>query len=348
MRGGERVLALICEQFPQAGLYTLLQKPNAVDDVIAKQVKGTSWLQQFPGISRYYRYMLPLFPAAVRSLKSPDADLVISTSHCVAKGIPIREGTKHLCYCFTPMRYAWVFYEEYFGRNPIKKQLMKTLLTQLREWDKRTSESVTRFVAISKHIQERIKRYYGRESDVVYPPVDVQRLNGNGLPPENFDLVVSALVPYKRIELAVEAYNRLGFPLKIVGTGTEFHTLKKNAGKNIEFLGWQHDDEIKKLYQQCRCLIFPGEEDFGIVPVEVQACGRPVVAYAKGGALETVINGKTGVFFQEQSVDALLYAIEECRSVAWNPTIIRQNAERFSQDHFLRGLHGSIQACLSE
>lgn len=348
MRGGERVLSLLCEQFPQADLFTLIHKQGAVDQMITQHVAGTSWLQKIPWISRYYRYALPFFPSAIEGINVPDTDLIISTSHCVAKGITVRKGVKHLCYCFTPMRYAWVFYEEYFGNNPAKKWLLNIILKQLQNWDKKTADHVTRFVAISRHIQNRIKKYYGRESDVVYPPVDVERLFGNGLPSEPFDLIVSALVPYKRIELAVNAYNQLGFPLKIVGTGSEYRALRKAAGKNIEFLGWLHDDRIRELYQRCRCLIFPGEEDFGIVPVEVQACGRPVVAYAKGGALETVRDGITGVFFHKQNKESLIDAVERCVSVSWDASVIRKNAESFSREHFLIGLNNSIQSCLKE
>ena len=348
MRGGERVLSLICEQFPQAKLYSLIHKKGAVDSHIARHLAGTSFLQHLPGISRWYRYALPLFPYAVEHLRIPDADLVISTSHCVAKGIPIPPQAKHLCYCFTPMRYAWVFYEEYFGSNTAKKWLLNIILNHLRNWDKKTSAQVTRFVAISHHIRKRIEQYYGRPADVVYPPVDVNRLAPNGKPPEGFDLIVSALVPYKRIDLAVEAYTQSGFPLKIVGTGSEYRALTQKAGPHIEFLGWRSDEHIQQLYQQCRCLIFPGEEDFGIVPVEAQSCGRPVVAYAKGGALETIVEKQTGVFFQEQTPDALNEAVGQCAAIAWDADLIRRNAERFSHEAFLNGLARAITNCLQQ
>jgi len=347
MRGGERVLSLICEQFPQAKLHTLIHKQGAVDENIARQVVATSFLQHLPGISRWYRYALPLFPYAIEHMRPPEADLIISTSHCVAKGLPTHAPAKHLCYCFTPMRYAWVFYEEYFGKNPAKKWLLGLILNYLRDWDKQTAEHVTRFVAISHHIRKRIEKYYGREADVVYPPVDVNRLFITGKSPQRFDLIVSALVPYKRIDLAIKAYNQSKFPLKIVGTGTEYRALRSVAKQNIEFLGWQSDDSIRALYQQCRCLVFPGEEDFGIVPVEAQACGRPVVAYAKGGALETIVDGQTGVFFHEQTPDALNEAVQQCAAIEWDQERIRKNAERFSNEEFLIGLAQAIRRTLT-
>ncbi|MDD2237170.1 MAG: glycosyltransferase [Kiritimatiellae bacterium] len=346
MRGGEKVLSLICDQFPQAKLYTLIHKQGAVDETIARHIVATSLLQYLPGVSRWYRYALPLFPYAIEHMRPAQADLIISTSHCVAKGIPTQPPAKHLCYCFTPMRYAWVFYEEYFGKNPAKKWLLNIILKHLRNWDKTTAEKVTRFVAISHHIRKRIEKYYGREADVVYPPVDVDRLSITGKPPERFDLIVSALLPYKRIDLAVKAYNQTKFPLKIVGTGTEYRALSSMAEHNIQFLGWQSDDAIRELYQQCRCLIFPGEEDFGIVPVEAQACGRPVVAYAKGGALETIVDRQTGIFFHDQTPEALNEAVQQCATMHWDQETIRKNAERFSNREFLTGLAGAIHQTL--
>ena len=338
MRGGERVLELLCEAFPEAPIYTLIHNRKAVSDVINRHPIHTSWLQRIPGIEKRYRNFLPLFPSAIRRFDIGEADLVISTSHCVAKGLRGRPGTPHLCYCFTPMRYAWLFRDEYLGANPLKRLLARPLLAWLRRWDREASRHVTRFVAISNHIGDRIHRFYGRESDVVYPPVDLARWTPDYQPAGDFDLIASALVPYKRIDLAVQAYTRSGRALKIVGTGTEFTSLQAQAGANIEFLGWQPDDNLLALYRRSRMLVFPGEEDFGIVPLEAQACGRPVVAFGRGGALETIRNEVSGLFFTEQTVASLQEAIDRCAGRDWDAHAIRSQAERFSIQSFINGL----------
>jgi len=391
MRGGERVLEILCRAFPQAPIHTLFYNPDAVSDVIKRHPVKTSWLQNIPGIFKYYRNFLPLFPSAMESLRvEGPADLVISTSHCVAKGLVAPEGARHLCYCFTPMRYAWVFYDEYFGNNPLKKALLAPILRRLRQWDKESSARVDCFATLSEHVRQRIKNFYGRDADVVYPPVDLSfwtpelirppklvsacgraaapsAAAGGANPPgesflqtarpeaspylfeiqdkphKNYDLVVSALVPYKRIDLAVKAYKKLGYPLKIVGTGTEAGKLRQMAGDNIDFLGRIPDDQLRELYRHCRTLIFPGEEDFGIVPVEAQACGKPVVAYAKGGVLETVVKDVTGIFFNEQNETALLEAVRQCAARDWDSAAIRQNAARFSEQNFINGLSACIK-----
>lgn len=348
MRGGERVLELLCDGFPDASIYTLIQNPDAVSDAINRHRVITSYLQNIPGIMKSYRYFLPVFPSAVRNLPEISSELLISTSHCVAKAIPRSGKTAHLCYCFTPMRYAWLFSNEYIGQNPVKRILTAPLLSHLRKWDKKTSGNVDHFTAISKHVQKRIKDFYGRDADVVYPPVDTKRCTISENSSSDYDLIVSALVPYKKIDLAVKAYNRTGYPLMIAGTGTEERHLRKSASSNIRFLGWQSDSKILELYQNCRMLIFPGEEDFGIVPVEAQACGKPVVAFAKGGALETVIDRQTGVYFHSQSDEALADAIAICASTKWDRQHIRKNAESFSTQFFIDGISESIRKCLSQ
>ena len=342
MRGGERVLEILCRLFPQAPVFTLIHDPAAVSPVINAHPIVVSPLQRMPGIFRTYRRLLPLFPAAVAALRPPPADLLISTSHCIAKGLRPAPGTRHLCYCFTPMRYAWLFYEEYFGRNPLKGLLVRPLLAALRAWDRRTSRRVDRFVAVSRHVQARIRAFYGRDADVVYPPVDTARFTPGRDEPGGFDLVVSALVPYKRVELAVRAYTRLGFPLKVAGRGPDRARLQAEAGPNVAFTGWLPDDELAGLYRACRMLVFPGEEDLGLTPLEAQACGRPVAAFARGGALETVRDGVSGVFFQEQTEEALLDAVTRCAAARWDPAAIRNQAEQFDAQHFIEGLTGSI------
>lgn len=400
MRGGERVLEVLCRAFPQAPIYTLFYNPGAVSEVISRHSIKTSWLQNIPGILKYYRNFLPFFPSAMESMQTEPADLVISTSHCVAKGLIAPAGARHFCYCFTPMRYAWVFYDEYFGNNSLKKALLAPVLSRLRHWDKKSAARVDCFTTLSGHVQKRIRDFYNRDAAVVYPPVDLSfwtpelvslpkaatfspagrdpalswvnslACHANGVvPPElsgrtgspalpadnvvagshlenlrgNYDLIVSALVPYKRIDLAVRAYNRLGYPLKIAGTGTEAGKLIVAAGENIEFLGRVTDERLLDLYRHCRMLIFPGEDDFGIVPVEAQACGKPVVAFARGGVLETTVRDVTGVLFEEQNEEALLEAVRQCALRRWDPAAIRKNAERFSEQNFIDGLSACIR-----
>lgn len=357
MRGGERVLEILCRGFPDAPVYTLIHNPSAVSNTINRHPITTSWLQHVPWITKHYRRLLPFFPAAVESMKPGQADLLISTSHCVAKGLQPRKGTKHLCYCFTPMRYVWLFHDEYLGRNRFKRMMLSPVLNRLKSWDRTICERVDRFVTLSRHVQKRVRDYYGREADVVYPPVNTEfwtpdptlsNETRQGRDLGKYDLIVSALTPYKRIDLAVTAYNKSGSPLIIVGTGPEFRRLRALAGKNVEFTGWVSDERVRELYRHCRALIFPGEEDFGIAPVEVQACGRPVVAFARGGVLESAKQGITGVFFNEQTEESLVQAVEQCTAQSWNPDAIRANAERFSEDHFIQGLAQSIDKCLNQ
>ena len=348
MRGGERVLEHLCCGLPRAPIHALIHNPAAISATINAHPVTTSWLQRVPGIHARYRWFLPCYPQAIGRMAPPDAAVLISTSHCAAKGLRTRPGAKHLCYCFTPMRYAWTFHDEYFGRNPVKRLAVSPLLAALRDWDRRTSERVDRFVTLSRHVQDRIRRFYGRAADVVYPPVDTDFFTpGAEEAHGGYDLIVSALVPYKRVDLAVHAYRRLGWPLKIAGTGTGYESLRRLAGPQVEFLGWQSDEQLRALYRQARLLLFPGEEDFGIVPLEAQACGRPVVAFARGGVLETVLAGETGVFFTEQTEAALLAAVETAAAQCWSRDTIRRQAERFAPQYFLDGLARSLERCLA-
>lgn len=347
MRGGERVLEILCEGFPAAQIYTLIHNRAAISSTINSHPIHTSWLQGIPGIRRNYRHLLPLFPCAIEAFAPPECELLISTSHCVAKNLRTAPGSSHLCYCFTPMRYAWLFQDEYIGGNPVKRMLAAPILAWLRRHDRKTASRVHRFVAISRHVRERIAGFYGRDSDVVYPPVDLDRWTIGQAPSASFDLIASALVPYKRLDLAVKAYTRMKRPLKIVGIGSERKSLELVAGPTIEFLGWQSDAQLLELYRNCGCLIFPGQEDFGIVPLEAQACGRPVVAYAKGGALETVQPDVSGVFFPEQTVESLSDAVNRCHSMRWDSHAIRLQAERFGITQFIVGMDQSISTLLS-
>jgi glycosyltransferase involved in cell wall biosynthesis len=338
MRGGERVLELLADRYPEAPIYTLLHNPGTVSDRIASHPIHTSPLQRIPGIADHYRNFLPVMPWMTRAWKPPsDLDLLISTSHCVAKAIRTAPETRHVCYCFTPMRYAWLFHEEYFP-NPVKRTLLAPVLAGLRAWDKTVSSRVDRFVAISEHVRKRIHDFYGREADVVYPPADTEFFSPDDTPRQEFDFLISAMVPYKKVDLAIRAYTESGYPLKVMGAGSGLEALQQIAGANIEFLGRQPDETLREMYRSCRLLIFPGEEDYGIVPVEAMACGTPVVAYGRGGALETVEDNITGVFFHEQSPESLWCAVEEAAAMDWDRTLIRNRAEMFNTSTFLDGM----------
>lgn len=349
MRGGERCLDLICREFPRAEIYTLLYRPEQVSEAIRSRKVHVSGLERLPFFRDHYRWFLPLFPMAIESFRVPaGTDLVLSTSHCVAKGLVPPKGAKSLCYCFTPMRYAWSLQEDYFGRHRFRRAVIDRMLARLRKWDLAASDRVDRFVAISRHVQARIREYYGRESAVVYPPVATQFFTPDGRGGhDGYDLVVSALVPYKRVDLAVKAYAQTGFSLKVAGVGTEMEALRKLAAPNVEFLGRVPDEGIRELYRRCRFLVFPGEEDFGIVPLEAQACGKPVLAYGRGGLLETVVEGTTGVFFGEQTPGAIADAAARAEDVAWDAGTIRAHAEEFGEQRFLDGLRTEIAALMS-
>ncbi len=349
MRGGERVLTHFCEAYPDAPLVTLLSNPNSVSEIIRNREIVTSFMQRIPGIAKHYRKFLPIMGRAALMTKIPRGDIFLTTSSCVAHAFNPPEGMKMLCYCFTPMRYAWLFPEEYLGKT--KAKLLAPYLAHLRRWDKEHSTRVDRYVALSKHVQKRIKDFYGRESDLVYPPVDTERCTpaaDGGESDQGYDLVLSAIVPYKRIDLAVEAYNKLGRKLKIVGVGSDTEKLKAIAKENIEFLGWRSDDEILSLYRNCNKLIFPGEEDYGIVPLEAMACGKPVVAFGQGGATETVLDKVSGLFFEEQSVDSLIEAIERCDKTDWDHAAIRRRAEQFDVRQFLEGMAKALIALTAQ
>lgn len=346
MRGGERVLEWLCRGFPDAPIYTLIYHPAAVSDTINAHRVRPSFLQRIPRIERHYRYWLPLFPAAISTLRAEPADLVISTSHCVAKGLRPPRGARHLCYCFTPMRYAWTFHDEYFGRG-WKRRLAAPLLAALRRWDVAANARVDRFVTLSGHVRDRIRRFYRRDAAIVYPPVDTDFFTPGTPPPDagTYDLIVSALVPYKRLEIALEAYGRLGFPLRVVGVGTEMERWRRLSPPNVAWLGRRTDEELRALYRGCRLLVFPGEEDFGLVPVEAQACGRPVVAFRRGGVCESVVDGLTGVFFDRPEASSLADAVRQASALRWNPAAIRAQAETFSPQRFIDGMTRAMAEC---
>ncbi len=349
MRGGEKCLEALCELFPNAPIFTLFHEKGKISHTIARHPIHTSFLQSFPGVLRAYRYYLPFFPAAAEAFDVQAYDMVISLSHCVAKGVKKRKGAVHVCYCFTPMRYAWNFFDDYFGRrNIFFKASTRFVIERLKRWDLESSSRVDHFVAISNHVKNRIRDVYKKEAAVVYPPVDTDfYVPSSKIHTEDFYLIVSALVPYKKIDLAVEVFNQLGKPLVIIGSGPEMPDLKKKAKPHIQFLGWQTDEAIRDYYRRSKALIFPGEEDFGIVPLEAQACGRPVIAFKAGGALETVIDNRSGVFFDEASTDSLAEAVLDFEKMNFNPGESRANAVRFGRERFKTQMKKTIDHFLS-
>jgi glycosyltransferase involved in cell wall biosynthesis len=339
MRGGEKVLDVLCELYPQATLFTLLHNKGSVSDTIEKMKIHTSFVDRLPLKATKYRNYLPLFPRAIESFDFSEFDLIISSSHAVAKGARPAPGALQICYCHTPMRYVWELYEEYFGpgrAGGLTRAAMSIVAPRLRAWDVRSSDRVNFFIANSRNVANRIRQYYRRPADVIHPPINVDQFSVSEKD-EGYYLIVSALVPYKRVDLAIEAFNEIGERLLVVGTGPESKRLQSIAKKNIQFLGWQKDPELSRLYAGCRALIFPGIEDFGIVPLEAMASGKPAIAFGKGGALETVIDDSrspTGLFFYEQSVQALKEAMVKFSTSKFDPHMIRAHAERFARPVF--------------
>lgn len=340
MRGGERVLELLCRVFPGAEIFTLLHLPGSVSEVIESRPIHTSFVQRLPAAGSAYRWYLPLFPWAIESLDLAGFELVLSTSHCVAKAAVAPPGARHLCYCFTPMRYAWDQFDAYFGRQrvgPARHALIAATLAWLRRWDRATAERVDAFAADSRWVARRIDTYYGRHAEVIPPPVDTAWFtpgDDDSDDPADYYLVVSALNPYKRIDVAIEAFNRAGRPLLVVGTGPEERRLRELAGPTVELLGRVDDVRLRHLYRSCRALILPNVEDAGIVPLEAMACGRPAIVLDRGGAAELVEDGRTGILMRESTPEALLEAIDRAESVTFNTSELRSCALRNGSDVF--------------
>ncbi len=357
MRGGEKCLQVLCEILPRADLFTLLHRQGAVDSVIESRAPRTSFLQVLPGVGRYYRYLLPLFPLAAESFDLSAYRLILSVSHCAAKGVIPGPESRHVCYCLTPMRYVWDQYPFYFGRGgrvAAPGVFVRLVAHYLRMWDVAASQRVDDFVAVSRFVAERIRRYYRRKARVIYPPVEWSEYEVSASPERDFYLVVSANAPYKRLDIVLEAFRILDRPVKIAGHAPAGERLKSGPGgpSNVEWLGWRSDEELRALYANCRALLFPGTEDFGLVPVEAQAAGRPVIAYGRGGALESVrgipvrqaagadrktLRGTlTGIFFDEPTGKSLAEAVECFESLEdlFDPPLIREWAKRFGRPAF--------------
>ena len=346
MRGGERVLESLCELYPDADIFTLYHRRGSVSAGIERHPITTSFVQRLPLARAYYRQYLPLFPLAIERLDLSGYDLVISSSHCAAKAAIPPGRARHICYCHSPMRYAWDQFDAYFGParvGPVASRwVYRPLLARLARWDASTATRVHRFVANSRHVAGRIRRYYNREATIVHPPVDTVFFHPADVPLRHHFLIVSALVPYKRLDLAIAACQRTGAPLRIVGDGPDRARLESQAGPNVEFLGRLGDDEVRDEYRQALAVILPGEEDFGIAPVEAHACGRPVVALGRGGALDTVIDGDNGVLFAEPDAGSLADALDRVARLSFDSAAISRSAQRFSRERHREHLRAVI------
>jgi glycosyltransferase involved in cell wall biosynthesis len=350
MRGGEKVLELLCERYPDADIFTLFHVPGSVSPTIERHRIVTSSLQKLPFARRHYRRYLPLYPTAIEQFDLDRYDLVLSVSTCAAKSVVVPGRARHICYCNAPMRYAWEQFDAYFGPARVgafaSRWVYGPILGRLARWDAATASRVGRFVANSRNIAGRIRRYYNREATIVYPPVDTTFYHPDATPPGQHFLIVSALVPYKRIDIAIEACRRAGARLRIIGDGPERARLEEQAGGHVDFIGHASEDEIRDEYRRALAVLLPGEEDFGIVPVEAQACGRPVVAFGRGGALETVIPCQTGLFFDEPTVASLTTALEQTVTTRFDPDRLRANALRFSREHHEEAMRAVIDETL--
>lgn len=338
MRGGEKVLAELTSLFPSADIFTLLWNRGSVAPAIEARVRGVSFLQRAPFARSAYRYYLPLFPAAIRSFDLSDYDVVISSSHAFAKSVRVPSHAVHVSYVHTPMRYLWDQRDDYFrfGRGRRWKRVALGVISPwLRRFDRATASGVHFFAANSDAVRDRIRKIYGRDARVIYPPVDTDFFTPTAFPrPGDYYLAVSSLEPYKRVDLTVDAFAGGRRRLVIAGKGTLSAQIRKRARPPVEFVGDVSDERLRELYRGCRALIFPGREDFGIVPVEAQACGLPVICFAQGGAAETVIDGQTGVHFHEQTTEALIAAVARSEGLAWDGAAIRANSLRFSRQEF--------------
>lgn len=350
--GAERVIETLHELYPDVPIYTSIYTPNTMPASFKEMDIRTSFMQKLPFLEKFFKYYLLLYPRAIESLDLSGYDVILSSSSAFAKGVRTEKGALHICYCYTPTRFVWD-YENYVKKEKLLKLVAKVLqlaIKRLRKWDLETVSRIDFFIAISNNIKEKIKKFYNRDSDVIYPPVNISMFDiQKGV--DDYFLIVSRLNSYKNIDLVIRAFNLVDLKLKIVGVGPFRKTLEQLAkSSNIEFLGKVTDEELIKLYGRCRALIFPGEEDFGITPLEAQASGRSVVAYAKGGSLETIIDGKTGVLFKENDPRSLLEAIEQFIEIEdrFDKKIIRENALRFSAEIFKEKIKTFIDKKYSE
>lgn len=345
MRGGEKVLEALCQLYPQADIFTHVVDESMLSPILRRHRIYTTFVNRLPGARRYYQWYLPLMPLALEQLDLSAYDLVISSESGPAKGVIVGPNTRHICYCHSPMRYLWDMYNEYLnGASLPVRCLFPVLAHYLRIWDRQSAQGVDQFIANSNFIAKRIAKYYRREAFVIHPPVAVEDFYIADRV-DDYYLLFGQLVKYKRADLAIEALNRLGKPLLVIGDGEMLPQLKLMAKANIRFLGKQPFEQVRHHLAHCKALIFPGMEDFGIVPVEAMASGRPVIAFAAGGALETVVDQETGVFFAEQTPESLVSAIEtfETSQDRFRPELIRRHAEQFSVNKFKERLNHFIE-----
>lgn len=349
--GAERVLEDLHQFFPTAPIHTSIYWREKLPQSYREWDIRTTWMDRLPGVHRHHQWYFPLYALAFARLNLAHAgyDAILSNKSGFCHGIQAGE-IPHLCYCLAPTRYVWE-YESYAAREnlpPVLRVALKPVVSALRRWDYAAAQRPhTHFIAISTEIQERIRRYYQRESEIIYPPVDVKRYSVFGNPGDSY-LIVSRLIPYKRIDLAVRAFTALGLPLRIAGSGRDRAALEAIAGPNVEFLGYVPDADLRLLLEQCKAFVFPGREDFGIAPLEAQAAGRPVIAFGAAGALDTVIEGETGVFFREQTVESLIAAVEAFDASAVDPWACRANAERFSVERFQQEITAALHSLCVE
>lgn len=346
MRGGERVLEALVALFPEATLFTLVHQPGRLTPSIETRPIRTSFIQRLPLAPRRFRHYLPLFPTAIERFDLAGFDLAISTSHCVALGIRTPPETCHIGYCFTPMRYAWDLREEYLGVSGVGRLVLPPLLDRLQRWDREAARRPDFLACISHHVAGRIRLHWEREARVIYPPLRTDHFVPDGRPPDDFFLIVSAFAPYKRLDVAIEAFNRLRWPLRIIGDGAAAARLRRLAGPTITFLGWQEDRVLAEQYARCRAFVFPGVEEFGIAPLEAMAAGRPVIGYARGALLETSLEGVTGLFFQEQTPESLIDALRRFELTGFDADKIRAHALRFREERFIEEMAAYVAECL--
>jgi glycosyltransferase involved in cell wall biosynthesis len=347
MGGAERVVMAFHDIFPDAPIYTSIYDPDRVDPAFQKMDIRTSFMQKLPLVTKHHQPYLPLYPFAMEALDLRGYDLVLSSSSAFGKGVITRPETLHICYCHTPMRWCWN-YEEYVEREQLGKMARRVLpffITGLRIWDQTSAMRVDHFIANSPVIADRIQKYYRRDAVVIPPPVEASRFPSDpATEVEDYFLMLGRFIPYKRFDLAIEACNRLRLPLVVIGKGRDEERLKRMAGPTIRFLGRLSDEEVIHYYRHCRAFLFPGDEDFGITPLEAQAAGRPVIAYGSGGALASVVNGVTGAFFQEQTVESLVKVLATFKEQNFDPHAIRNHALEFDTPRFQRRIMQFIEA----
>ncbi len=336
MGGAEKVVAELHRIYPEAPIYTSIYRPDRVSPEFHKMDIRTTFLQQFAWMDHHARKLLPLYPSAFENFNLEGYDVVLSSSSAFAKGVITPPGTLHICYCYTPMRFAWM-YHAYIEREEFNRAIrciLPFMIKGIRTWDEASSSRVDHFIAISGCVADRIRKYYRREATIIYPPVDVKHFNDIPRNAGEYFLIVSRLVPYKRIDTAVKAFNSLGLPLKIAGNGRDLKSLRAIANSNIEFMGYCSHEEIRELYSRAIALLFPGYEDFGIVPVEAQAAGCPVIAYNGGGSRETIKPGVSGILYNEQTEDSLKKAVLDFDPSDYSVETLRREASRFDNARF--------------